>query len=108
MADFIIKLLPAIASGLVTGLVLFYWQRQQKKRDEQKEREQKQRDELKEEVDEVNRDIGNATMELAYATSIAVESKKTNGEMKAARAAYKEAVQRRDELSFKLAKALDN
>lgn len=96
--DYLIKLLPAI----ITGLFLYYWQRQQKMHDDKKDRERKERDGLKDEIDSVNREVNSATMELAYATSIAVECGRKNGELKAARKAYDEAKKHQDRLAQKM------
>lgn len=85
--DYIIQLLPTI----ITGLFLFYWQRAQKKHDD-----------IKCEIDRVNREVNAATMELAYATAIAVERGKTNGELKKAKEAYDKATKDQRELVIKL------
>ena len=94
LIEYGIKLLPAI----ITGLFLFYWQRAQKKRDDAKE----ELDELRDEKEDINRQVNSATMELSYATSVAVENGKTNGEMKRARAAYDAAKKRQEAFSEKL------
>ena len=85
--QFFINLLPTI----ITGLFLFYWQRAQKKHDD-----------IKEDVEKVNREVNSATMELAYATAIAVERGKTNGELKKAKEAYDKATKDQRELIIKL------
>ena len=85
--DYLIELLPAI----ITGLFLYYWQRSQKRHDD-----------LKDEVERVNREVNAATMELAYATAIAVERGKTNGELKKAKEAYDKATKDQRELIIKL------
>ena len=96
MLDFFIKLLPAI----ITGLFLYYWQRAQEKRD----RTNTKKDELRDKIEQVDREINNATMELAYATAVAVECGKTNGELKRAKEAYNAAVQHQTELGQELIK----
>lgn len=96
MTDYIIRLLPAI----ITGLILFYWQRAQEKRD----RTNTKKDELRDKIGQVDREINNATMELAYATAVAVECGKTNGELKKAKKAYNAAVQHQTELGQELIK----
>ena len=99
--DYLIKLLPSI----ITGLFLFYWQRAQKKRDSENE----EKETLKDEAEDIDREINSATMELAYATSIAVEKHKTNGEMKAARKAYENAKKKQEAFNLKLQKkVIDN
>lgn len=60
------------------------------------------KEETRDEVEEVNREINMATMELAYATSVAVEKGSTNGEMKKARKAYDKAVEHQRKLGLKL------
>ena len=92
--NFFIRLLPAI----ITGLFLYYWQRAQQKRDAANA----ERDELKDEAEEVNREVNNATMQLTYATAIAVERGKTNGELKKAKQAYNDAVEHQNALAQKL------
>ena len=92
--DYFFNLLPAI----ITGLFLYYWQRAQAKRDAKNAKV----DELKDEADKVNREVNSATMELSYATAIAVERGKTNGELKKAKDAYNEAVKHQNALSLKI------
>lgn len=87
MIDYFFNLLPAI----VTGLFLYYWQRAQRKHDD-----------VKEDIEQVNREVNAATMELAYATAIAVERGKTNGELKEAKEAYNKATKDQRELMIKL------
>ena len=96
MLDFFIKLLPAI----ITGLFLYYWQRAQEKRD----RTNTKKDELRDKIEQVDREVNTATMELAYATAVAVECGKTNGELKRAKKAYNAAVQHQTELGQELIK----
>ena len=85
------QILTAVLPSLLVGLVLFYWQRKQKERDERKD-----------EIEEVTREVNTATMELANATAIAVSEGKCNGELKKARRAYDRAVKHQDELGRKL------
>lgn len=70
--------------------------------DEQRNIEAKERAELHRDFDLVNGDMAEAAMELAYATSVAVENGKTNGEMKKARELYDNARKERDDLMKKL------
>ena len=85
------SMIAAIATPIITGLVVWYIERARDKKAE-----------LKEEAETVNREVNNATMQLAYATAIAVEQHKTNGELKRAKAAYNKAVQHQNELGQKL------
>ena len=94
MLDYIIKLLPAI----ITGLFLYYWQRAQKQRDDQKD----EKEELRDEAEDINREINRATMELSYASAVALERGKTNGEVKKAIKAYEEAKKRQEAFSLKV------
>ena len=87
MINYLIQLLPAI----VTGLVLFYWQRKQTARDG-----------IHDEIDRVNREVANATMELAYATACAVKRGKANGEVERAVKVYEEAKKHQAELGQKM------
>lgn len=73
--DYFIELLPAI----ITGLFLFYWQREQKKRDDKKAAT----DKLKEDGRKVEYEMTEAAMELSYATAMAWKNGKPNGEVEA-------------------------
>lgn len=73
--DYIIQLLPAI----ITGLFLFYWQREQKRRDETKAEKGK----LKETGETVEYEMIEAAMELSYATAMAWKNGQPNGEVEA-------------------------
>ena len=75
------SILTAIATPIFTALVVWFIERARDKRDAEKE-----------EAERVDRKVNNATMQLAYATAIAVEKHKTNGELKRAKEAYNEAV----------------
>lgn len=66
------------------------------------ERDRSKKDDLRDEAEEVNREINNATMELAYATAMAVKRGKPNGEVEEAIKAYNEAKEKRDEFNQKL------
>lgn len=66
------------------------------------ERDRIKKDDLRDEAEEVNREINNATMELAYATAMAVKRGKPNGEVEGAIKAYNEAKEKRDAFNQKL------
>lgn len=85
------SIITAIATPIITALVVWFIERNRDKHDA-----------LKEEAETVDREVNNATMQLAYATAIAVEQHKTNGELKRAKAAYNKAVQHQNELGQKL------
>lgn len=70
----------ALLTPILTGLIVWFIERHRTKKDE-----------LKEQAEEIDAEVNVATMELAYATSIAVENGTTNGELKHAKAAYAEA-----------------
>lgn len=107
--DILADILKEYGPTIITGLFLYYWQRGQRLRDERmqkeeqkREQEQKERDERREEIEKVNREVNNATMELTYATSLAVSEHKCNGELHRAQEAYNTAVQHRNELGQRL------
>lgn len=96
--DILADILKEYGPTIITGLFLYYWQRAQKRRDEK----QAAGDKRREEIEQVNREVNNATMELTYATSLAVSEHKCNGELHRAQEAYNTAVQHRNELGQKL------
>ena len=96
--DILADILKEYGPTIITGLFLYYWQRGQKRRDEKQAAGDKRREEL----EQVNREVNNATMELTYATSLAVSEHKCNGELHRAQEAYNAAVQHRNELGQKL------
>ena len=69
----------------------------QEEEDLKRHTEAEKRATYRRESDKINGDMSEASMELAYATSIAVEKGKTNGEMKKARKMYEDAKSERDE-----------
>lgn len=73
--SYLIQLLPAI----ITGLFLFYWQRAQKKHDDNKADKER----LKEQGEVVQYEMVEAAMELSYATAMAWKNGKPNGEVEA-------------------------
>lgn len=80
-----------IATPILTALVVWFIERARDKHDA-----------LKDEIEQVGREVNSATMELAYATAVAVERGKTNGELKKAKDAYNNAVKHQKELGQKL------
>ena len=85
------SIITTIATPIITALVVWFIERARDKHDE-----------LKDEAEKVDREVNNATMQLAYATAIAVEQHKTNGELKRAKKAYNDAVTHQTELGRKL------
>lgn len=89
---------------IVLAISIFLLQRAISKRLEKQEKESKERAELRQDYDTVTGDMAEAAMELAYATSVAVEQGKTNGEMKKARELYDDARKERDAFLKKVKK----
>lgn len=87
--------IAAFLTPILTALIVWAIERDRDKRNEQKE-----------EAEKINRRVNLATMELAYATAIAVEKGKTNGELKKAKEAYKEATDAQNEFNRKLQEQL--
>lgn len=87
--------IAAFLTPILTALIVWAIERDRDKRNEQKE-----------EAEKINRRVNLATMELAYATAIAVEKHKTNGELKKAKEAYKEATDAQNEFNRKLQEQL--
>lgn len=75
---------------ILTGLIVWSIERYRAKKEE-----------LKEQAEEINAEVNVATMELAYATSIAVENGRTNGELKHAREVYAGAKKKLDNFNQK-------
>ena len=75
---------------ILTGLIVWSIERYRTKKEE-----------LKEQAEEINAEVNVATMELAYATSIAVENGTTNGELKRAKEAYASAKKKLDNFNQK-------
>lgn len=84
-------ILTAIATPILTGLVVWFIERNKIKNDEQKE-----------EAEEINADINYATMQLSYATAMAVKRGKANGEVEEAINEYNKAKAKRDKFYEKL------
>ena len=74
----------------------------QEKEDKKRHKEADDRAELRKEADMVIFDMAEAGMEMSYATSVAVEKGKTNGEMKKARKMYDDAKKERDNFMKKI------
>lgn len=84
LASYLIGLLPAV----ITGGVLFYLQRAQKKRDAKTER----RVQVRQEEMIVLLDLVLATAKLCYATAMAYKRGQPNGEMEEGFEAYDKAI----------------
>lgn len=84
LETFISSLVPSI----VVGLVLFYWERRQKKRDAKRTDEESARIES----DLLRLDLEVATAQLSYAVAMAYKRGHANGEMESAIEKYEEAM----------------
>ena len=73
IAPFIRGLLPSV----FTGLLMFYWQRRQGKKDE----ESRHRADIRKKEMQLTMQMQNAVMELSVGTALAVKNGKANGEM---------------------------
>ena len=85
------SLITAIATPILTALIVWFIERHKTKKDE-----------LREEAEQVNAEINLATMELAYATACAVKRGKANGEVEEAIKAYDQAKKHQEALAEKL------
>ena len=95
-------IIETVATPVLVGVIMYCFQKAAEKREAKRDKETAEKDEIRDEIEKVNREVNNATMELSYATAVAVERGKTNGELKKAKEAYNEAVKHRDELGKKL------
>lgn len=85
MADSIIG---ALAPGLIVGLVLYYWERRQKRNDAKA----KGNAELQVEADLRRLDLEVATAQLSFATAMAIKRGHANGEIEVALESYNNAM----------------
>ena len=81
----------AVLTPILTGLIVWLIERDRTKKDE-----------LKKEAEEINAEVNVATMELAYATAMAVKRGQPNGEVETAVAAYNAAKKRMDQFNEKM------
>ena len=102
MTHFETLILLEFLMPLVLAVSIYFLQREIDKKFKKQEAEDNRRHaqadkraELRREADRVNGEMLEAAMELAYATSVAVEKGKTNGEMKKARKMYEDAKKER-------------
>lgn len=96
------KLATPIIVGVVVSIITFLFQRRAEKREQRRDKKASDKDKIREEIDSVDREVNSATMQLAYATAVAVERGKTNGELKKAKEAYDKATKAQKELGDKL------
>lgn len=88
--DMAIWLLQAVLPGLVVGIVMAAWNRQQKKRVESSE--QKEQDHIENEMMRIDLEV--ATAQLAHAVAMAYKRGSPNGEMEAALCQYEKAMEK--------------
>ena len=82
--------ISALAPSLIVGIVLFYWERRQKKQDARA----KDRDELQVEADMRRLDLEVATAQLSYAVAMAIKRGSPNGEIETALDSYNSAMEK--------------
>lgn len=66
------------------------------------ERSKQAKDDLREEAEDINIEVNSATMELAYATAVALKRGKPNGEVESAITAYNNAKKKQDAFNEKV------
>ena len=85
-----IQIISAALPGLLTGLVLAYWNRKQNKNDNQR----KAQEDAAIESDMLRIDLEVATAQLSYAVAMAVKRGHANGEMEVAIEKYEKAMEK--------------
>lgn len=90
VAETMTWLVSALAPGIITGIVLAFWNRSQKRRDDKTKHELDERIES----DMLRLDLEVATAQLSYAVAMAVKRGKTNGELEPAVEQYERAMER--------------
>ena len=80
----------AIAPGLIVGVVLFYWERRQKKHDTN----DNEREKFQIEADMRRLDLEVATAQLSYAVAMAIKRGSPNGEIEVALESYTNAMEK--------------
>lgn len=80
-------ILPTLFETIFLGMAIFYLQRRQKKRDSHAE----ERAAIRRKESLLNLQMTMASSKLAYATALAIERGKTNGELKEAKEDYSKA-----------------
>ena len=84
----ITEALGAIAPGIITGIVLAFWNRREKRREEQTSGQEADR--VESEIMRIDLEV--ATAQLSYAVAMAVKRGTPNGEMETAIAVYERAM----------------
>lgn len=88
MAETIYNILTALAPGIITGIVLAWWNRRDKKRDEARSSAEANRIES----EMIRIDLLVAAAQLSYAVAIAQKRGSANGETEAGIEKYEEAM----------------
>lgn len=86
--DIWIDLAGAVLPGILTGVVLAWWNRKQKERDQENEEKELQR----RRSEEVRISLLVAAAKLSYAVAMAVKRGRPNGEIEEGIEQYKEAI----------------
>lgn len=81
-------LISSLVPSIIVGLVLFYWERRQKKRDAKAKEDETTRVES----DLLRLDLEVATAQLSYSVAMAYKRGHANGEMESAIEKYEEAM----------------
>lgn len=84
----ITEALWAVAPGIITGIVLAFWNRREKRREERTSGQEADR--VESEMMRIDLEV--ATAQLSYAVAMAVKRGSVNGEMEAAIAVYERAM----------------
>lgn len=86
----ITEALWAVAPGIITGIVLAFWNRREKKREEKDKGQEADR--VESEMMRIDLEV--ATAQLSYAVAMAYKRGEPNGEMEAAIAVYERAMEK--------------
>lgn len=90
LLEFLMPLVLAVSIYICKKYIDRKFERQEEE-DQKRHNDAEKRADYRRKSDKINGDMSEASMELAYATSVAVEKGKTNGEMKRARKMYEDA-----------------
>lgn len=88
MTNILIDALGAIAPSVITGIILAFWNKKQKARDEKAQ----EIEELRREKELMQLDLELAAAQLSYAVAMAYKRGAVNGEMEVAIESYEKAI----------------
>ena len=88
MEGLFLQALWAVLPGIVTGIVMAFWNRRQKERDERADEKEQER--IKSELLRISLLV--ATAQLSYAVAMAVKRGKPNGEIEVGVAQYEKSM----------------